>query len=499
MSGARRRAALAGLALALAAPSAAAAVYRVGPHGDYDEVADVASRLEPGDVVEVEGGYKYDAFELGRSGAPGRPITVRGLRRGGRRPTLVGGRAGLTVSADHVVVEGFEVTGGQARCVLHEGHDVTLRDLVVHGCPTHGILSSDSNSGSLTLEYVEVYDSGRGEGKHQIYVATDETRHPGSVFRMRHCYVHDGNGGNNVKSRAERNEIYYNWVEGAFYHEIELIGPDGQDPSLAREDSDVVGNVVRKLNDAYVFRVGGDATGETAGRYRFAYNTIVVASDKRAVFRAFDRLESVEAHDNVIYRAGGGGVRVLIDEDARWVRGARAFAGSRNWLPEGSREVPAGWADTLTGADPGFANPAAFDLRPRPGSPLVDAAGPAETPAALAALAFPAPLAEPAMMPPARALGPAAPRPRLGQTLDVGALEAGAERPRAGDAEPLGWRPSGTPWPAGSGRGLRASCRCQAAGGPGGGAPAAFALAALAIGLARRGAGRASRRGGRAR
>jgi len=37
--------------------------------------------------------------------------------------------------------------------------------------------------------------------------------------------VHDGNGGNGVKSRAERNEIYYNWIEGSLYHELELIGP----------------------------------------------------------------------------------------------------------------------------------------------------------------------------------------------------------------------------------------------------------------------------------
>lgn len=66
---------------------------------------------------------------------------------------------------------------------------------------------------------------------------------------------HHSNGGNNVKSRAERNEIYYNWIEDAYYHELELIGPDpggapdGWSEELKREDSDVVGNVLRKTND----------------------------------------------------------------------------------------------------------------------------------------------------------------------------------------------------------------------------------------------------------
>ena len=43
---------------------------------------------------------------------------------------------------------------------------------------------------------------------------------------MRFSYVHDANGGNSVKSRAARNEIHYNWIEGALYHELDLIGAE---------------------------------------------------------------------------------------------------------------------------------------------------------------------------------------------------------------------------------------------------------------------------------
>ena len=112
----------------------------------------------------------------------------------------------------------------------------------------------------LLMEYVEVHHTGNGTSQHQVYMATDEVAHPGAVFRMQHCYLHDANGGNNVKSRAERNEIYFNWIEGAMYHELELIGPDpngaavGWTIDLKREDSDVVGNVLKKTATTFVAR-----------------------------------------------------------------------------------------------------------------------------------------------------------------------------------------------------------------------------------------------------
>ena len=71
----------------------------------------------------------------------------------------------------------------------------------------------------------------------------------------------------NIKSRAERNEIYYNWVSGGFYGEIELIGPDPHgnkkvSTDTAREDSDVVGNVFQHIptQGTRMARVGGDGT-----------------------------------------------------------------------------------------------------------------------------------------------------------------------------------------------------------------------------------------------
>ncbi len=359
---------------------AMATIYLVGPSRPYSSLQAVTGLLLPGDTVLVDGDHTYPGgVNFTQPGAIDAPITIRGIRINGNRPVISGGANTVQFStpwpytgpgADHYIFEGFEITGGTSRGIYHQAADLVVRDTLVHDCPQHGILGADGGSGSLTLEHVEVYACGSGDTRHQIYMATDETnRPPGSVFRMQFCYIHDGNGGNNVKSRAERNEIYYNWIEGAYYHELELIGPDGQDPELAREDSDVVGNVLWKRNDFAVIRVGGDGTGETFGRYRFVNNTIIAGSG--VVFRIFDGIESIEMHNNVLYREGTGAVAVMRTVEADWLHG-EVIGGSHNWLKNGATTIPSQWTGTIFGTDPLFDDISANSLNPSASSPLVD-------------------------------------------------------------------------------------------------------------------------------
>ncbi|MCC6336395.1 MAG: hypothetical protein IT380_20715 [Myxococcales bacterium] len=414
----------------LAVPCLAATI-PVGPSRAITQLSAVnQSQVMPGDVIEVDGNATYQPVRWTRSGAAGNPIVIRGLRAAGARPRIMGGTNTIEVEADHVVVEGFELTGGSFRCFFHHGDDLVLRDSVVHDCPAHGVLGADQGSGSLLMEYVEVHHCGNGTSQHQIYMATDEVAHPGAVFRMQHCYVHDATGGNNVKSRAERNEIYFNWIEGAQYHELELIGPDpngaaaGWTIDLKREDSDVVGNVLKKTATTYVARIGGDATGWSKGRYRFVNNTIIVRPGGSAVFRLFDELESVEMHNNVIVVDGTGAPNVLRANAAemQWVGMVRRLSGSNNWLPANATNVPMEWTAMISGASPGLANVAMNDPRPVVGSPLIDAA--TTTMPSPPGAVFPNPLAVPTHEPPLRVLmtGAAPVRPAAG-ALDVGAYE----------------------------------------------------------------------------
>jgi MYXO-CTERM domain-containing protein len=412
--------------LTLSAAPALAATYQVGPGKQYANLGAVAGLLAPGDVVEVEGDATYPGdVVFDTPGTAAKKITIKGIRKNGKRPVISGGTNTIEAAGDHYVFEGLDLTGGSSRCFYHHAHDIVLRDAVVHDCPGHGILGADTDSGSLLLEYTEVHHAGLGTQQHQIYMATDETAHPGSVFRMQHCYVHNANGGNNVKSRAERNEIYYNWIEGAVFHEIELIGPDGQDPALAREDSDVVGNVLVKKQTSYVMRFGGDGTGETFGRFRFVNNTVLTLPGGSAVFRLFAGIESVEMHNNVFAAVGGGSVNLMRQMEADWSTGSALIAGSNNWVLEGATNIPAQWSGTIAGADPGFVDLAKGDLHPSDTSPLVDTgSGQLSGPPGYS---FPAPLEVPAFHPPLKAVGlpgSAEPRPMV-KAIDIGAYEFG--------------------------------------------------------------------------
>ncbi|AUX48744.1 uncharacterized protein SOCE26_102850 [Sorangium cellulosum] len=404
---------------------AAGTTYKVGPTRTIKTLGELASRLAPGDVVEVDGNATYAGnIRITKSGTPTSKITIRGLKVNGKRPLLQGGTNTIELNANHIVFEGFEVTGGSSRCIYHHGHDVMIRDAVVRDCPAHGILGADGDSGSLTLDHVEVYKCGAGTTKHPIYIGMDQTKYPNGVFRMQHSYVHDANGGNAVKSRASRNEIYYNWIEGGLYKELELIGADGQDPGLVREDSDVVGNVFRKTHTQFVVRVGGDGTGETNGRYRFVNNTFLLMQGSSAAIHLFDGIESIELHNNIFHRVGGGSVQVFRD-DASWATGSPLIKGVNNAVSTGTT-VPAGFTGTKIVSDPGFTNVAARDVTLLQSSPLRNAGVSATS--GISGRPVATPLALPLYHPPRGALAAVGTEPRRPTegAVDLGAFEYGS-------------------------------------------------------------------------
>lgn len=433
------------------AGAAEARTWAVGPSGrDYTQLSTLfdGNDLAPGDIVEVDGNATYNSAKMGEDdgGAPGNPVIVRWKRvAGASRPVLQGGVHTFKFErADHVVFEGFEVRGGSSTCVFSEADDIVVRDAVIHACPSHGILGADQNSGSFTLEYSELYDSGAGTTKHTIYMQSDEIAHPGSTFTMRWNYVHSGNGGNLLKVRHERSLIHSNWFEGAAYQELELIGPDcetqqsGWTRTTQREDSELLNNVIVHTSTwPNAIRAGGDLNGASDGRVRMVGNTILFdrAGSANAVYVQLG-LGSLEMHDNAIFQTGGTApaiVRENLTPDTPYCApfvttpwsGARRVAGSRNWVQATATSVPPEWTGTVIGSDPGFRDIAARNLRPSATSPLRNAG--VNLPATTAAFPMPWALPRVSYDPPLRAkLAIGDQRARLPQgyfTVDIGALE----------------------------------------------------------------------------
>ncbi len=421
-------------------------LYRVGPTEPYPDLGSVAPLLMPGDVVQVDGNTTYPGgVTFPNSGTPANKIIIQGLRINGIRPMLAGiagfnAPGGFVVRfwGSHYVMEGFDLTTGTNpnawRGFYNVADDVTLADSVVHDCPCTGISNSDA-AGSLSLQYDEVYNCGAGTRAHQIYGGSSNTLYPNAVLDIEFCYIHNGAGGNNIKSRVARTQVYYNWIEGAYYHEFDLDGadPSGQAPGaafLVREVADVVGNVIVKDPSTHglVANVGGDGTGWSNGRYRFANNTIILPSSPiydEMIFQLKNAVQSIEIYNNCIYRFGGLPVNVLNAVD--WYESLPATViGSNNWIPKGSGFVPAALTHTIAGTNPEVVNAVANNLTPLAGGVLAGA-GATATPDP-AGMPFPSPLAAPLYLPPvqqAYALGQALPRVQ-NAPIDIGAFALAA-------------------------------------------------------------------------
>ena len=448
----RHAPALVASALLLLSGGAAAATYTVGPSGrQYTQLSTLfnAVDLQPGDVVLVDGNATYSGgIVVGSNdaGAPGNEVVIRWTGAAGQtRPRLHGGQHTIKFQhSHHVRLEGFEVTGGTSTCIFNEANGVTVRDVIVHDCPSHGILGADQNSGSFTLEYSELYRNGAGTTRHTIYMQNDQMVYPDATFLMRFNYVHDGNGGILMRSRYSRSQIYFNWFEASTNEAVEFIGPDcqaqkpGWSAGLRREDADFVGNVIVHTSAwRNAIRLGGDLVGRSQGRVRLVGNSIVFMRDGNSnAVRVQLGVESLEMHNNLLYKPPGSFPLTALDENldvatpycgpmstAPWVAG-RQVHGSRNWVVAGAVRVPPEWSGTLSGPDPLLASIANRQLRPLARSPLVDAA--TNTPAPFAAHPLPWPLPETYYDPPLRTkLAPGSARPRLPWTypLDIGALE----------------------------------------------------------------------------
>lgn len=343
------------------------ATYQVGPTRTYHSVGALPT-LAPGDIAEIDPATYNEVKRWTTGGTASQPIMIRGV--GGGRPIfdatnqVVDGvlphpRAIFQVEANYITLENLEFRNARngdngAGIRVTSGNNVTVRNCRITFCDM-GIMC-DNNS-NLVIEASEIASNGTSlyDGfSHNFYLG-------GSSATVRFCYIHDSLNGQNFKTRAHYTELLYNYIADSQDGEVGLV--EATETAATNSHAVMIGNIVISkprlsgYNSSRFIQFGQDSGGQHNGTL-FAFNNTFIAGDTRIQFLSANATNaSIIAENNIFYGSGqlvgavGGGV-----------------SGTNNWA-QSTATVPASFATTAKGTDPGFVNRAAPDLRLTKGSP----------------------------------------------------------------------------------------------------------------------------------
>ncbi len=327
-------------------------VIRVGIGRAITTIREAARAAVDGSVIEIDAGdYVADVAVWERAN-----LTIRGL---GDRVRLIAGGADAEGKAIWVfrsakaTVENIEFVN--ARVADRNGAGIRLQSghLIVRRCRfwngQNGILTSEDPKARLEVEYSEFGYNGDGDGlTHGIYAGAIES------FRLTGNYLHHGNVGHLVKSRARHSRIEYNRltdeIGGRSSYELEF--PNGG-------VAEVVGNIIQQGTggrNSTIVSYGAEGYRWPRNDLAFVHNTVV--NDLRlggGFLRVWPGAGSVTLRNNLFVGSGkvdpSKGADVAGDREAEWrdlLRPARedyrlSDAARANW----ARTMPAPVAPAL--------------------------------------------------------------------------------------------------------------------------------------------------------
>ena len=190
-----------------------ATIWAVGPTRPYPAPSAVANLVADGDTVNIDAGlYTGDVAKwyandlLLRSVGGG----YAHLDAGGNNAE---GKAIWVIKGNDCTVEGIEFSGCQVPDKNGAGIRQEGKNLTVLHCFFHhnemGILTSNDGVSDYAFVHCEFAENGFGDGySHNIYVG-----HANSLM-LWGCYSHDSHVGHLVKSRANKNSLFYNRITG---------------------------------------------------------------------------------------------------------------------------------------------------------------------------------------------------------------------------------------------------------------------------------------------
>jgi len=406
-----------------AAPGASAETYQVSDLQTLRELC--AERANPGDVIEIQPGtYYLDTSHIPvlRSGEPGKPIVIRGVVSGGKRPTIDASRMNVkrgifrTEEETHdVVFEDLELCNAwgnrfpdqpdyshNAGAIYFQGKNLTARR--VHSHHNEDGWFATHAADNILIENCEIDHNGTlFEGEHN---ATHNFYFCAHHQVVRNCYIHHSGEAQNFKSRGYSTVFAYNWVEEDAGYSVEVAS--GNEGNTLWIGNVIIKRTTQGMSQRRILGVG-DGTGVAAGTLTMVNNTIIssLPDDLYLFTQAASTCDLV-----LINNVFAGPSKVFLERN-----GKGTITGTNNWFQTGM-EVPDTLTNSVFGDDPGFADLAGHDFHLRPGSPLINAGLP--DPEWLNADQQLSPVRP--EFEPTRNAFESVPRPRAG-TLDIGAFE----------------------------------------------------------------------------
>jgi MYXO-CTERM domain-containing protein len=392
-----------GLATALAASPAAAAVITISP-ADGNTAYTLIEAANPGDeVVLAPGTYAFRVY-LQQQAPAASPIVIRS--QDPSNPAIVdlsSATGGLVDNAP-----GSYTAGDKARGCwqLSGATNIHIDGIVFQNCHaasndsagiryyngttgllitnslfqgndnglTGGTIGSDNVTQSqATVEWSEFSKNGNlsapsSSPTHNIYIY-------GGDFTLRYSYLHDPIQGQNLHCRAITSTVEYNWLSRAKSYAGDLMTNDDYANSPMGSLSQSMtfrGNVIvqgAQANGGQIWALYNDeASGSPVSFHvRMLYNTLVGAGGNAALVHlsnADGTLMSAEVDDNVV---SGTSVATLVE-----LADAGTVSGANNWLQTGA--AAPGLTGSVFGTDPGFRAAASDDFVPLATSACVGAA-----------------------------------------------------------------------------------------------------------------------------
>ncbi len=352
--------------------SAQAETYRIGPTHEHETLSSVINRLQAGDEVLIEPGVYREVMKIKAKGTPEKPVVIRGIA-GKERPVFnaeginVSGRGSIPraifqIEGSNIIIEHLEFknarngnNGAGIRPLNSE--NLVIRDCKIHHCDM-GIQGGDRNA--VLIEACDIGFNGSPQHNgysHNFYML-------GNKVIVRRCYIHDSLYGQNYKSRAHYNELWYNWIVDSNEGEV---GPVDGEGATDRPNSNVlmVGNVIvskpnRTGNNAKYILVGSELGGSHDGTLFMFFNVCIAGTQKIQFIQLDDPKTNAVVNYNIFY----GSPQILTRRYAQ-----STVKGSHNWIQEGA-SIPTDFKESIIGDHPGFQDISNRDFRLNKDSPL---------------------------------------------------------------------------------------------------------------------------------